>query len=77
MNLRKGFSHQFNSKYQISELFMKMFKYLNLPQYLFINMISYCCKQKFLHRFVIINMTSNISETNVINCYWIKLCNMV
>ena len=22
-------------------------------------------------------MTRNISETNVINCYWMKLCNMV
>ena len=70
MNLRKGFSHQFKSKCQISNF---------LPQYLFINMISYCCKQKFLYRFFIINdnMTRNISETNVINCYWMKLCNMV
>jgi hypothetical protein len=56
---------------------MKKFKYLDLPQYLFINMISYCCKQKFLYRFFNINMTRNISETNVINCYWMKLCNMV
>ena len=56
---------------------MKKFKYLDLPQYLFINMISYCCKQKFLYRFFIINMTRNISETNVINCYWMKLCNML
>jgi hypothetical protein len=39
---------------------MKKFKYLDLPQYLFINMISYCCKQKFLYRFFIINMTRNI-----------------
>jgi hypothetical protein len=77
MNLRKGFSHQFKSKCQISNLLMKKFKYLDLPQYLFINMISYCCKQKFLYRFFIINMTRNISETNVINCYWMKLCNMV
>ena len=46
-------------------------------QYLFINMISYCCKQKFLYRFFNINITRNISETNVINCYWMKLCNMV
>ena len=71
MNLRKGFSHQFKSKYQISNFLMKKFKYLDLPQYLFINMISYCCKQKFLYRlksFFIINMTRNISET---------LCNMV
>ena len=77
MNLRKGFSHQFKSKCQISNCLMKKFKYLDLPQYLFINMISYCCKQKFVYRFFIINMTRNISETNVINCYWIKLCNMV
>ena len=77
MNLRKGFSHQFKSKCQISNFLMKEFKYLDLPQYLFINMISYCCKQKFLYKFVIINMTRNISETNVINCYWMKLCNMV
>ena len=79
MNLRKGFSHQFKSKCQISNFLMKKFKYLDLPQYLFINMISYCCKLKFLYRFFIINdnMTRNISETNVINCYWMKLCNMV
>ena len=38
---------------------------------------TFCCKQKFLYRFFIINMTRNISETNVINCYWMKLCNMV
>ena len=73
MNLRKGFSHQFKSKCQISNFLMKKFKYLDLPQYLFINMISYCCKQKFLYRFFIINMTRNIFETNVINCYWMKL----
>ena len=72
-----SFSHQFKSKCQISNFLMKKFKYLDLPQYLFNNMISYCCKQKFLYRFFIINMTRNISETNVINCYWMKLCNMV
>ena len=77
MNLRKGFSHQFKSKCKISNCLMKKFKYLDLPQYLFINMISYCCKQTFLYRIFIINMTRNISETNVINCYWMKLCNMV
>jgi phosphoribosylaminoimidazole-succinocarboxamide synthase len=49
MNLRKGFSLQFKSRCQISNFFMKKFKYLDLPQYLFINMISYCCKQKFLY----------------------------
>ena len=76
MNLRKGFSHQFKSKCQISNFLMKKFKYLDLPQYLFINMINYC-KQKFLYRCFIINMTRHISETNVINCYWMKLCNMV
>jgi hypothetical protein len=76
MNLRKGFSHQFKSKCQISNFLMKKFKYLDLPQYLFINMINYC-KQKFLYRFFIINMTRLISETNGINCYWMKLCNMV
>jgi hypothetical protein len=76
MNLRKGFSHQFKSKCQISNFLMKKFKYLDLPQYLFINMINYC-KQKFLYRFFIINMTRLISETNVINCNWMKLCNMV
>ena len=52
MNLRKGFSHQFKSKCQISNFLMKKFKYLDLPQYLFINMISYCCKQKFVYIFV-------------------------
>ena len=77
MNLRRGFSHQFKSKCQISNFLMKKFKYLDLSQYLLINMISYCFKQKFLYRFFIINMTRNISETNVINCYWMKLGNMV
>jgi hypothetical protein len=32
----KGFSHQFKSKCQISNFLMKKFKYLDLPQYLFI-----------------------------------------
>jgi hypothetical protein len=53
---------QFTSKCQISNFLMKKFKYVDLPQYLFINMISYCCKQKFLYRFFIINMTRNISK---------------
>ena len=77
MNLRKSFSHHFKSKCHISNFLMKKFKYLDLPQYLFIKIISYCCKQKFVYRFFNINMTRNISETNVINCYWMKLCNMV
>ena len=34
-------------------------------------------ENKFWYRFFNINMTRNISETNVINCYWMKLCNMV
>ena len=75
---KEGFQSSFlKLKCHISNFLMKKFKYLDLPQYLFINMISYCCKQKFLYRFCIINMTRNISETNVINCYWMKLCNMV
>jgi hypothetical protein len=36
MNLRQGFSHQFKSKCQISNFFMKKFKYLDLLKYLFI-----------------------------------------
>jgi hypothetical protein len=43
----------FKSKCQISNFLMKKFKYLDLPQYLFINMISYCCKQKFYIDFLL------------------------
>jgi hypothetical protein len=52
---------------------MNKFKYLDLPQYLFINMTSYCCKQKFLYRFFIINMTRNIRQVwQKYKWYWLK-----